>query len=221
MAIELYWTSGSPFSWRVLLALECKGLAYRSHLVEMSRGDHRTPTFLAVNPRGEVPVLRDGEVVVSQSIAILAYLDRQYPEPPLFGRTAAETARIWQAVMEVALHLDGPTDDFILPLYFGQLGDKEGQVRAALSVVVVELARLERALADREYLATDALSAADLTAYPLLRSLLRAVEKPGAERLEHRLTPFSAAYPRLAAWMARVEALPGYDRTFPPHWRPA
>ena len=82
MAIEVYWVSGSPFSWRVMLALEFKGLPYQAHLLEMSKRQHKTPEFLAINPRGEVPALRDGEVVVAESIAILAYLDRMYPEPP-------------------------------------------------------------------------------------------------------------------------------------------
>src|SRR5947207_6464503 len=116
MAIEIFWLSGSPFAWRVLLALEVKGLPYQSRLLERSKGEQRSPEFLAMNPRGQVPVLRDGAVTVRESIAILAYLDRQYPEPPLFGRGGAETAAIWQEVMEAAMYLDR-FDDFILPLY--------------------------------------------------------------------------------------------------------
>ena len=93
MAIEVFWGSGSPFAWRVLLALEAKGLAYQSRLLEFSKGDSKTPEFLALNPRGQVPVLRDGGYVVYESIAILAYLERKYPEPPLFGATPKKPAR--------------------------------------------------------------------------------------------------------------------------------
>lgn len=218
MAIEIFWISGSPFSWRVLLALECKRLPYRSRLLERSKGEHRSPEFLALNPRGQVPVLRDGDVVVRESVAILAYLDRAYPEPPLFGRTAAEAGAIWQEVMEAALYVD-TIDDFILPLYFGQSVEKEAQVRAALPPIQAELDRLERALTGRPWLVGTTLSAADLAVYPMVRSLVRAAEKPEAARFEHGLLPIGARRPSLAAWMARVEALPGYERTFPPHWR--
>ena len=96
MALEIFWFSGSGFAWRAVLAAELKGVPYTSRLIEASAGDHRAPEFLAMNPRGKVPVLRDGDVVVTESMAILAYLDRRFPEPPLFGRTAEETARIWR-----------------------------------------------------------------------------------------------------------------------------
>ena len=87
MAIELYWGSGSPFAWRVMLTLEVKKLAYESKLLEFSKGEHKTPAYLRLNPRGKVPTLKDGDFAVYESIAIMAYLDRKYPEPPLFGKT--------------------------------------------------------------------------------------------------------------------------------------
>jgi glutathione S-transferase len=221
MALELFWGSGSPFSWRVLLTLEVKGLPYQSRLLEFSRQQHKSPEFLAVNPRGKVPTLRDGELVVAESLAIIAYLDRKAPEPPLFGRSPAEAARVWQSSLETVLYLDGPGDRFILPLYFGKQDEPEqaAAVRAAIPPITAELTRLEGALADRPYVALDTLSAADLVVYPMLRSLLRAVEKPGAAQFDHGLDGFAQRYPRLVSWMGRIEALPGYERTFPPHWR--
>jgi glutathione S-transferase len=219
MGIELFWISGSPFAWRVLLALECKGLPYQSRLVERSKGEHKSPEFLALNPRGTVPVLRDGDVVVRESLAILAYLDRRAPEPPLFGRNPAETGAIWQEVLEGAAAGDR-FEAFILPLYFDETAAKEKEMRAVLPAINNELDRLDTSLAMRPWLATrDTLSAADLTVYPMVRSLLRAAEKPDAARFEHGFLPMSARRRALADWMARIEALPGYDRTFPPHWR--
>jgi hypothetical protein len=91
MAIELYWGSGSPFAWRVMLTLEVKGLLYESKLLEFSKGDHKTPPILQLNPRGKVPTLKDGDFVVYESLAIMSYLDRKYPATPLFGTTAEET----------------------------------------------------------------------------------------------------------------------------------
>jgi glutathione S-transferase len=225
MAIELYWFSGSPFAWRVMLALEVKGLRYQSHLLEMSKGEHKTAEYLALNPRGMVPTLRDGAVVVRESVAMLAYLDRRYPEEPLFGRTAEEAALIWQEIMECTSYIER-FDDFILPIYRGQADkddkdDKDQQVRAVIPLIDRELDRLERTLARSPWLAGAALSAADLSVYPFVRSLVRAAEKPAAARFEHGFLPIARRRPAVAAWMAAIEALPGYDRTFPPHWRAA
>src|SRR5262245_31313713 len=58
MAIDVYWGSGSPYSWRVLLALEHKGLAYESHVLHLGMQEHKAPHMLAINPRGRVPVLK-------------------------------------------------------------------------------------------------------------------------------------------------------------------
>ena len=63
MVIEVYWGSGSPYSWRVLLALEHKRLAYESHLLQFSKQEHKSPQMLRMNPRGRVPVLKDGDYV--------------------------------------------------------------------------------------------------------------------------------------------------------------
>jgi glutathione S-transferase len=218
MAPEIFWISGSPFAWRVLLALEWKGVPYQSRLLERSKGEHKSAEFLALNPRGQVPVLRDGDVVVRESLAILAYIDRQYPDRPLFGRNGAEAGAIWQDVLESGAAAD-PMERFILPLYFGESAAKEAEMRAALPPINAELDRLEQKLGGRQWLVGATLSAADIAAYPMVRSLVRAAEKPEAARFETGLVPMAARRPGVAAWMTRIEALPGYDRTFPPHWR--
>src|SRR5512138_4014731 len=101
MTLEIYWGAGSPFAWRVMLAAELKRIPYESKLLEFSKAQNKTPEFLAMNPRGKVPVIRDGDFVLAESMAILAYLDRKHPEPPLLGRTAEEAGRIWETVFEL------------------------------------------------------------------------------------------------------------------------
>lgn len=219
MAIEVYWGSGSSFSWRVLLALEVKGLPYESRLLQFSRREHKAPEYLALNPRGQVPTLRDGDLVVTESIAILAYLDRRYPASPLFGATPDEAAAVWQAVQQCVCYFDGPSDAFVLGMYFGVDDENERAVRAALPHIDAELGRMEATLASSPWLAGATLSAADLVTYPMVKSVLRAAGKPAAVELAARLTLPGPRRPALAAWMAAVEALPGYDRTYPPHWR--
>jgi glutathione S-transferase len=217
--LQVYWISGSPFSWRVMLTLEVKGLAYTARLLEVSKGDTKKPEFLALNPRGKVPVLRHGDVTLAESLAIMAYLDREYPEPALFGRSARDAGGIWRLISEYQSYQHGPIDRIVRPIYFGKTAEQADDIRAAIPEVHAELARLEAALGDSPWLSGGSISAADIAIYPFLKSLLRAAGKDTAVPFALGLLPFAARYPRLAAWMERVERIPGYDRTYPPHWR--
>ncbi|MCB9733722.1 MAG: glutathione S-transferase family protein [Deltaproteobacteria bacterium] len=220
--IELYWGSGSPWAWRVMLALAVKGVEYESRLLSFSEGDHKADGFLALNPRGQVPCLRDGDVCVYESLAIVAYLDRRFPEPPLLGRTPAESGRVFQTILEFEHHGVPVINDRVTRRIFrGQAVDYAEEIREAAPAARAELARLDARLDGREWLVGDAVSAADLGVYPHLQLLLRALGKPDARDLDLGLTPFDTVFPALAAWCRRVEALPGYDATYPPHWREA
>jgi len=106
MAIELFWGSGSPFAWRVLLALEYKRLPYVSHVLQFSKQEHKSPQMLALNPRGRVPVLKDGDYVCFESLAILYYLDLKYPQPPIFGRTPEEAGTIMRVICEYQAYIE-------------------------------------------------------------------------------------------------------------------
>lgn len=217
--LEVFWVSGSPYAWRVLLALELKRAPYRSRLLERSKGETRAPEYLALNPRGKVPAVRDGDVVVYESLACVAYVDRKHPEPPLFGRTPAEAARVWREVAQQIAYVDEPFEAVTLPLWFGRADEEADRIRAHVPHVVAELARLEAALARDPWLAGAAPSAADCFAFPFVRSLERGLQKPAAAGFAFPYALLRQTHPAVGAWMARVEALPGYDRTFPPHWR--
>jgi glutathione S-transferase len=219
MALELFMISGSPFAWRVLLAMEIKGLAYETRVLQVSKGEHKTPEYLALNPRGRVPTLRDGETVVYESLAILAYLDRKYPSPAIFGATPVEAARVWQTVCEALSDLDRASQDYTVPIYFGRAAEDAEKIRGAVPGLRLELARLETTLRDRTWLVGNGVSAADIVVYPMVKSLERASGKPAAAAFGLGLLPVSGRYPALARWMQRIEALPGYERTYPPHWR--
>src|SRR5512139_1206321 len=98
--IDVYWSANSPFCWRVLLTLELKGLAWRSHPMQTDLQEHKAPQMLAMNPRGRLPVVKDGDYVVFESLAVLYYLDRKYPSPPIFGRSAEEGGVIMRVINE-------------------------------------------------------------------------------------------------------------------------
>ncbi|MDJ0948172.1 MAG: glutathione S-transferase family protein [Alphaproteobacteria bacterium] len=219
--LEVYWFSGSGTCWRVLLTLELKGLPYRSRLLQVSKGELKSPEFLDINPRGQVPALRNGDYALSESLAIMAYLDAMAPEPPLFGRSAEETGHIWRTVLDFEFQVMPVMLRVILPIFLGQIEEKAADVRAAATELTPELVRLDASLAGRAWLVGDGVSAADIAIYPLVEALLRAAAKPEAAPLALDLLPFVETFPALEAWRARIAGLPGYDNAYPPHWREA
>lgn len=219
MALEVYWGSGSPFSWRVLLTLEVKRLQYESKLLEFSKGDQKSPGYLKLNPRGKVPALRDGDFVLYESLAIMAYLDRKHPEPSLFGRTAQETGLIWRVISETESYLVPAGNKVIMPIFFGKGMEKTEEIQTAAGAIRDELKRTDAALAGSAWLVGSSLSAADIALFPLIQILLRAASKEAAKPLNLGFTPLAQNYPNLAAWVKRVEAIPGYEKTYPPHWK--
>ena len=126
--MEIYWFSGSSPSWRVLLTLAIKGVRYDSRLLNVSQGDLKTPYFLAINPRGKVPALRDGDFVLTESLAIMVYLDRAYPDPPLFGGTAAEAGRVWEIISASESYFQASALGVILPIFIGSAHEKATEV---------------------------------------------------------------------------------------------
>jgi glutathione S-transferase len=219
MAIEVFWGSGSPFAWRALLALEVKKLPYESRLLQFSKGEHKAPEYLKLNPRGKVPALRDGDYVVYESVAILAYLDAKYPAPPLFGTSPEERGTITRLVVETDAYLQPALLGAAQAIFFGQSKEKADQVREHAKTIRDELARSEARLARTPWLAGDAPSAADIVLFPLVQIVARAAGKPDAEPFDFGLLPLRDRFPAIAKWVGRIEALPGYARTYPPHWR--
>lgn len=87
-----YWRSGT--SYRTRIALNLKGLAYDQLGVDLRAGDQRSDAFLALNPQGLVPALEFDGQVLTQSPAILEWLDERWPEPPLLPEGADDRARV-------------------------------------------------------------------------------------------------------------------------------
>lgn len=96
MSLTLYDYWRSSAAYRVRIGLNIKGLDYQTRNISLVDGEQRSEDFLAVNAQGLVPVLQDGDIRVSQSLAILEYLDEAYPEIPLLPEGPAERARARQ-----------------------------------------------------------------------------------------------------------------------------
>jgi glutathione S-transferase len=219
MALELFWGSGSPYSWRVQLALEYKRLAYESHLLQFSMQEHKSPQMLRMNPRGRVPVLKDAEFVVFESLACLCYLDRKYPEPPLFGRTPEEAATIMRVICEYQAYAETHLMRIVYAVFFENMDERAEEVTRAMHSVAGEARTIEGRLSGSDWLVGQQVSAADFVVFPGIMLLLRAMEKREAGDLRSRFLPLETTHPAIARWIRRVEALPGYERTVPPHWR--
>lgn len=216
---ELYIISGSPPCWTVMLALEIKGLSYEQRRLDNAKREQKSAAYLAINPRGQVPTLIDGDVNVSETLAVLAYLDARYPSPPLFGENAVDTALIWRILCEVDGNLREPVGDISRPLFRGKAEQFADRITEAATDVRAELGLLEERLSSAPWLAGDVISAADLIAYPVVMQLMRAVAREEAIPLNLAIHPLKDNFPNLNAWDRRLAAMPGFANAYPPHWK--
>ena len=215
MALTLYYGSGSPYAWRVQLALEHKALPYELKLLSFSAGDTRKPEFLALNPRHRVPVLVDGDFVLYESNAIVEYLDEAFPGrgAPLFPGDAKARALVRRLILEIDNYSDKSTDVLLDQAFSVKPEARDAKkIAEGREAVVDELVIITNAMRG-DYLAGP-LSAADFALYPLIAFLFRAekVKLPDLDAISMLSAP-------LRAWKARVEALPFFAKTVPPHWK--
>lgn len=101
--MQLHSFFNSSTSYRVRIALALKGLAYDTLPVNIRVGEHRATDYVAnVNPSASVPALIDGEFSLGQSLAILDYLDRKYPEPRLIPLEPERRARVLELATAIS-----------------------------------------------------------------------------------------------------------------------
>jgi glutathione S-transferase len=203
-ALLLYRARYSTNVERVALVLAHKGLEVES--VEISYAD-RSPV-VEVSGQGLVPVLVNGDEVIPDSTRIFRYLEAKWPDPPLFPRDAARRAEldvfldwfneVWKVapnMIEEELERDRPDQERIAPL--------AARMRASLD-------RFEAMLDGRDHLFGDDFSAADCAAFPFLK--YAKLRDPADDELFHRILEnklqLDGGYPRLSAWIDRVNERP-------------
>jgi glutathione S-transferase len=193
--IRLYRHPLSGHAHRVELFLSLLGLPRELIDVNMARGAHKAPAFIAKNnPFGEVPVIEDGDVTLADSNAILVYLAMRYdPSGRWLPRDAAGAARVQQWLSVAAGQLAyGPSKARFIKLFGARL---DLDVAQAISRHLFEV--LDKELTKRSYLAGDMPTIADVALYAYSA---RAPE--GGVPLE--------PYEHVRTWLARIEALPGF-----------
>ncbi len=103
--MKLYSYFRSSASFRVRIALNLKGLPYDYEAVHLVRGEHRQASYSAISPDGLVPLLEDGGEHLSQSMAIIEYLDETHPQPPLLPADAVGRARVRALAQSIACEI--------------------------------------------------------------------------------------------------------------------
>jgi maleylacetoacetate isomerase len=203
MRLYDYWRSSSAY--RVRIALRLKGIEHQQLPVNLRLGVQRTLDYLAHNRQGLVPALETGEMVLTQSLAIIEWLDETHPEPPLLPPGANGRALARSLAQQIACEIQ-PLSNLRVLLYLqNRLGLHERDVNAWYRHWVAEgLASLEQRLADSAgiYCVGDQVTLADLCLVPQVYN---------ARRYSCDLDP----YPTIVRIDAACQKLPAFAEARP------
>ena len=202
-----YWRSSAAY--RVRIVLNLKGVAYRAVPVDLRAGEQARGEHLALNPQGLIPVLEiDGEVL-TQSLAIIDYLDATRPKPPMVSGDPARRARTLAQALVVAADIHPVNNLRVVNALRADFAANEEQVGAwTRHWISLGFAALEAQAPANGLFGGDRPDLADVCLVPQMYN---------ARRFELDLAPF----PRLAAIDARLRALEPFARAAPEAVRPA
>jgi glutathione S-transferase len=215
MALDFYHGHGSPYSWRVWLALEHKALAYQLKVLSFQANDTRKPEFVAINPRHQVPTIVDDGFALWESTVILEYLDERFSSgAKLYPGDAKNRGRIRRLAREAEEYLGAEGISPITEELFFQdaVAPDFERIAKARERLHEELGYFARELRGK-FLAGDAPTAADFVLYPYLAYCARITVRKPETKLDE-LVPAA-----LVDYRKRIAASPFFDKTYPPHWR--
>lgn len=178
--MKLYNYFRSSASFRVRIALGLKGLPYEYAVVHLTKdgGQQFDPSFRALNPDALIPVLDDDGRTLTQSLAIIEYLEETHPEPPLLPRDAVERAYVRAIALGVACEIHPLNNLRVLRYLVRKLGASEEQKNAWYRHWVEEgLAAIEaRLVAEKRtgrYALGDLVTLADVVLVPQIFNAMR------------------------------------------------
>lgn len=191
--LQLYRNAVSGHCHRVELFLSLLGLPFESIDVDLAQKQHKSPGFLAMNPLGQIPVLRDGELTLADSNAILVYLEARHAPGEWLPRDPVGAARVqrWLSLAAGPLAF-GPAAARVVQLFKLPTDPKDAIARAEALFGL-----MESELGRTPFLVGDRATLADVAHYAYVA---RAPE--GLVSLQ--------PWPAIRAWLARIEALPGF-----------
>lgn len=198
--MKLYCFGESGNAYKAALTLALSGAEWEPVYVDFFNGETRTPAFRELNVMGEVPVLVDGDLVLSQSGVIQDYVSSKTGK--LGGRSAAERREVLRWVFFDNHKVSGQAGSLRFNMNFLPPERRNADVNAFLSLRLASALKvLEAALERREWLATDAPTIADLACCGYL----------------YYPEPFGFArkdYPNIDRWLTRISALPGWKHPY-------
>lgn len=200
-----YWRSSAAY--RVRIALNLKGLAYRQEPVHLVKdgGQQNAAAYKALNPQGLVPLLKVGDVAIAQSLAILEYLEEAHPRPALLPADPFERARVRALALHVACDIHPVNNLRVLKYLSGTLGvDEAAKLAWYRHWVAAGMASLERGLEPF----AGGFSLGDRPGY-LEACLIPQVYN--ARRFDCGLD----GYPRILALVSRCETLDAFKQAAP------
>lgn len=202
--IALYDYFRSSAAWRCRIALALKGVAYEARPVHLRRGEQRSDDYLRANPHGLVPTMTTGDFVLTQSLAIVEWLDETYRDPPLLPATADDRARVRAFALSIACDIHPLQNLRVVNFLRSQLHCDETAIKGWLLHWISEgLSACAQQLPDaRPFCFGDRPGLADVCLAPQLGS----AERFGVD-IRH--------LPRLVALKARYDATPAFVRALP------
>lgn len=204
--MKLYMNPLSPNVRRVQLTAAVLGLTLEEKSMDFAKGEHKAPEYLALNPNGAIPTLVDGDLVLTESRAIMQYLASKKPESGLLPKDEAARADVTRWQFWDAVHFSANIGTVSFQRVFKPMmgmGDPDvAKVEEALTNFRRYAAVLDKRLAGRSYVVGDQLTLADLT---LASSLMYAkqADLPLAE------------FPNIQAWFSRITELDAWKKTTP------
>ena len=126
--MKLYTYFRSSAAFRVRIALNLKGLAYEPAFVHLAKGEHLQPAYAKVNPQGLLPALKVDGALLSQSIAIMEYLEETHAQPPLLPGDPLGRARVRSLSLIVACEIHPLNNTRVLKYVKNTLGHRQDEI---------------------------------------------------------------------------------------------
>jgi len=208
--LTLYSYFRSSAAYRARIALNLKGLSYATVAIHLQKegGLNRKPAYRAVNPQMRVPALKlDSRDIITQSLAIIEYLDEVYPQPPLLPRGAVERAKVRALAQIVACDIHPLNNVSPLRYLKNELGQDQAKIDAWYHHWIIEgFEALEAMIPGGGYAFGEAVTLADVCLVPQVANARRL--KVPLDRFP-KIVGVDAACARLAAFeKARPENQP-------------
>ena len=196
-----FWRSSA--SYRVRIALNLKGVAYRRVPMDLTKGMQSAPDYIALNPQGLVPALAIDGLLLTQSLAIIDYLDAQYKDPPMVSSDPASRSRTLAQALLIAADIHPLNNLRVLHYLRGELGQSEEAINVWYRHWIAEgFDALEQQAPAEGLFGGTSPNMADVCLVPQMAN---------ARRFD---TPLGA-YPKLLAIDAALRALPAFAAAAP------